>query len=121
MAIICGKCKLELKEVELKEYEFERGIVLENVKAMRCLKGHVIFTEEALLMEQRTKYIAFKHELKQVENSLADFEKRHKMSSDEFYEKFNAGKLGDDREYIKWCAYKDAFNKLMERLRRSKR
>lgn len=118
MAIICGKCKQEMKEVELTEYEFEDGIVLENVKAMRCPKGHVTFTEEqALLMEQQTKYIAFKRELKQVKNSLADFEKRHKMSSDEFYEKFNAGKLGDDREYIKWYAYKDTFNKLMERLK----
>lgn len=58
-----------------------------------------------------------KRELKQVENSLKNFEKRHKMSSDEFYEKFNAGKLGDDREYIKWYAYKDTFNKLMERLK----
>ena len=56
-----------------------------------------------------------KRELNHVKNSLADFEKRHKMSSDEFYEKFNAGKLGDDREYIKWYAYKDTVNKLMER------
>lgn len=43
-----------------------------------------------------------KRELKQVKNTLADFEKRHKMGSDEFYEKFKAGKFGDDREYIKW-------------------
>ncbi|VVB88839.1 Uncharacterised protein [uncultured archaeon] len=56
-----------------------------------------------------------KRELKQVKNSLTVFEKRHKMSSDEFYEKFNAGKLGDDREYIKWYAYKDTFDKLIER------
>lgn len=58
MAIICGKCKQEMKEVELKEYEFEDGIVPENVKAMRCPKGHVTFTEEqALLMEQGTANI----------------------------------------------------------------
>ncbi len=58
MAIVCGKCKQEMKEVELEEYEFEDGIVLENVKAMRCPKGHVTFTEEqALLMETRTEDI----------------------------------------------------------------
>lgn len=58
MAIICGKCKQEMKEVELKEYEFEDGIVLENVRAMRCPNGHVTFTEEqALLLEQRTEDI----------------------------------------------------------------
>ncbi len=58
MAIICGKCKQEMKEVELKEYEFEDGIILENVRAMRCPNGHVTFTEEqALLLEQRTEDI----------------------------------------------------------------
>jgi hypothetical protein len=56
-----------------------------------------------------------KRELKQVEKALSDFEKRHKMSSDEFFKKFSAGKLGDDREYIKWYAYKDTYNKLMDR------
>lgn len=64
MAIICGKCKQEMKEVELKHYEFEDGVVLENVRAMRCPKGHVTFTEEqALLMEQRTEDIK-KHAFK---------------------------------------------------------
>ncbi len=58
-----------------------------------------------------------KRELKQVKNTLVDFEKRHKMDSDEFYEKFKAGELEDDREYIKWYAYKDTFNKLMDRLK----
>lgn len=57
-----------------------------------------------------------KRELKQVDKALSDFEKHHKMSSDEFYKKFSAGKLGDDREYIKWYAYKDTHNKLMDRL-----
>ena len=55
MPITCGKCKQEMKEVELKEYEYEEGIVLEKVKAMRCPKGHITFTEDqAHLMEQRT-------------------------------------------------------------------
>ncbi len=56
MTITCGKCKQEMKEVKLKEYEFEDGIVLENVRAMRCPKGHITFTEEqALLVEQGQK------------------------------------------------------------------
>ncbi len=58
-----------------------------------------------------------KREIMHVKNSLTDFEKRHKMSSEEFYDKFNTGKLGDGREYIKWYAYKDTSNKLMERLK----
>lgn len=57
-AIICGKCRQEMQEVELEQYEFEEGIVLENVRAMRCPLGHVTFTEEqAQEMEQRSEDI----------------------------------------------------------------
>ncbi len=56
--IICGKCKQEMQEVELEQYEFEEGIVLENVRAMRCPNGHVTFTEEqASNMELRSEDI----------------------------------------------------------------
>ncbi len=58
MTIICVKCNQEMQEVELKKYEFEEGIVLENVKAMHCPNGHITFTEEqALEIEQRTEDI----------------------------------------------------------------
>jgi hypothetical protein len=57
-SIICGKCRQEMQEVELEQYEFEEGIVLENVRAMRCPQGHVTFTEEqALDMERRSEDI----------------------------------------------------------------
>lgn len=57
-AIICGKCRQEMQEVELEQYEFEEGIVLENVRAVRCPQGHVTFTEEqAQEMERRTEDI----------------------------------------------------------------
>jgi hypothetical protein len=58
-----------------------------------------------------------RREIRQIESSLAELEKRHNMGSDIFYVKFNAGELGDDREYIKWYAYKDTHNKLMERVK----
>jgi uncharacterized CHY-type Zn-finger protein len=58
MTIICGKCKQEMQEAELEKYEFEEGIVLESVRAMRCPQGHITFTEEqALDMEWRTEDI----------------------------------------------------------------
>ncbi len=54
--IICGKCRQEMQEVELEQYEFEEGIVLEKVKAMRCPNGHITFTEQqASDMEQRSE------------------------------------------------------------------
>jgi hypothetical protein len=56
--IICGKCRQEMREVELEQYEFEEGIVLEKVRAMRCPNGHITFTEQqASDMEQRSEEI----------------------------------------------------------------
>ena len=55
-------------------------------------------------------------EMKPIEIKLAELEQRHNMSSDIFYVKFNAGELGDEREYIKWYAYKDTHIKLMKRV-----
>lgn len=56
--IKCGKCGEEMQDITLDKYEFEEGIMLENVHAMKCLKGHVTFTEEqALAMERRTREI----------------------------------------------------------------
>ncbi|HJH28540.1 MAG TPA: hypothetical protein C5S51_02425 [Methanosarcinaceae archaeon] len=54
-------------------------------------------------------------EMKPIEITLSELEQRHNMSSDIFCDKFNAGELGDDREYIKWYAYKDTHIKLTER------
>ena len=92
----------------------------EYVKAINPRLSHGLDFENKYIESTINKMLKVelgmvKRELKQVKNSLADFEKRHKMSSDDFYEKFNAGKLGDDREYIKWYAFKDTFNKLVER------
>lgn len=92
----------------------------EYVKAINSQLSHGLefekkYIESTLNKMLKVELSMVKREIKQVKKSLADFEKCHKMNSDEFYEKFNKGKLGDDREYIKWYAYKDTFNKLMER------
>ena len=54
-------------------------------------------------------------EIKPIEIKLSELEQQHNMNSDMFYDKFNAGELGDDKEYIKWYAYKDTYIKLTER------
>lgn len=62
--IKCGKCNKEMQETVLDKYEFEEGITLENVHAMKCSNGHIAFTEEqALDMEKRTEDIK-KHAFK---------------------------------------------------------
>lgn len=92
----------------------------EYVNALKFQLSHGLEFEKKYITSTMNKMFKVeldmvRREIKQTESSLAELEKRHNMSSDIFYVKFNAGELGDDREYIKWYAYKDTHNKLMER------
>lgn len=98
----------------------------EYVKLLKFQLSHGLEIEKKYIAATINKMLKVelgmvKKEIEQVMGSLIDFEKRYNMSSDEFYEKFNAGKLGDDREFIKWYAYKDTYNKLTERAKEIER
>ncbi|MEA1925481.1 MAG: hypothetical protein U9M95_06390 [Candidatus Altiarchaeota archaeon] len=56
-----------------------------------------------------------------VQNNLADcqkemkvFEKKYRMSSDEFLDKFNKGRLDDRDDYINWFSLKDTYDRLKQ-------
>jgi len=92
----------------------------EYVNALKFQLSHGLEFEKKYITSTMNKMFKVeldmvRREIRQIESSLAELETRHNMSSDIFYVKFNAGELGDDREYIKWYAYKDTHNKLMER------
>jgi len=67
-------------------------------------------------------------EIEQAEQTIADlelrlseFEKRHQMTSMEFYERFQTGGLGDDVEFVEWSAFvemRDATRSWIEILNR---
>ena len=38
------------------------------------------------------------------EEEIQNFESKHRLSSKEFYEKFESGELGDDEDYFAWWA-----------------
>ena len=42
--------------------------------------------------------------LERFEKRLKEFEEKYDMSSDEFMEKFESGKLGDDEDFFEWYA-----------------
>jgi len=56
-----------------------------------------------------------RNEMEKLGKMLDEFEKRHGMSSGEFRDRFDAGELGDDREFIKWHACKDTYDELGKR------
>jgi hypothetical protein len=41
----------------------------------------------------------------QLEKILQGYEAEYKMSSEEFYRKYNLGELGDDRDCVVWAGY----------------
>ncbi|MFH1774032.1 MAG: hypothetical protein ABH874_03635 [Methanobacteriota archaeon] len=75
-------------------------------------KKYIKFTMKKMF---KVELAMIKKEIEQVKKKLEKFEKQHKMKSEVFIKKFNAGELGDDKEYIRWYAYADTHNKLTER------
>ena len=41
--------------------------------------------------------------LERYEQDLKDFENRYDMDSDSFYERFEAGKIGDSMDFFEWA------------------
>jgi hypothetical protein len=58
-------------------------------------------TIDKLLDRETSRLISQKARLEQ---QLADFEQRYSLSSEEFYERFERGELGDAMDFIEWSA-----------------
>ena len=76
------------------------------------------FGSEELLFE---KFIEFyrnrlKREIARMQIDLNDFEKKYNMTSVDFFEKFESGTLGDERDFMVWSGIfemqQDSKNKL---------
>lgn len=77
----------------------------------------ITITEEALPILKSG--IALKERLLNIkaedyQKRLKAFEKRHKMKSAQFYEKYRTGKLGDDAEWFDWLFVYEAYNKIIK-------
>ena len=57
----------------------------------------------------KTKQAGFKEEMRR-------FESKHKLSSNEFYKKFESGELGDDESYFTWWAAIHAHKSIKTRI-----
>ena len=45
-------------------------------------------------------------------SKLRGLEKKYKMNSQEFYDKFNRGELGDNMEYVRWAGEYETLQQL---------
>jgi hypothetical protein len=67
------------------------------------------------------KIIALEHaqalqELRVIEVSLSTFEQKYRLSSPEFYHRFQSGALGDEPDFFEWSALYDMAEALRQRL-----
>jgi hypothetical protein len=46
----------------------------------------------------------YRNHIEQISGELEKFETNYKMSSEQFYKKFEAGELGDDEDFFEWSS-----------------
>ena len=90
-------------------------------------KLHVLETiyqhgyENALVNQTLDKILDLEREQAQrdskaLQEQLTHFETRYHLRSDEFYQQFHQGKLGDAEDYFEWSACYDMYKVVRERL-----
>lgn len=80
---------------------------------MEATKTNNSLIKNALLFEKEIFCLA----LPDYAERLKEFERNHSMTSDEFFEKFQNGVLGDDPEWFDWLFQYKAYKHLKERLK----
>jgi hypothetical protein len=66
-----------------------------------------IFIEEIKSIEQQ---------IQEIEIDLRTFEQQYQLSSEQFYQQFKKGKLGDEIDFVEWSAFYQMWCSLQERL-----
>lgn len=66
---------------------------------------------DVLLAQQRAR-------LERYERDLRDFETRYQMASPVFYQRFEAGLLGDEADFFEWAGLYELHQELAEKVRR---
>jgi len=71
---------------------------------------------EALSSAIERELKILKAKLKGFEEEIQKFESKHRLSSKEFYEKFESGELGDDEDYFTWWSAIHAHESIQARM-----
>jgi len=55
-------------------------------------------------------------QLTQLEHDLSQFEQRYNLSSDAFYDRFQAGEMGDAMDFVEWASLHQMAERLKQRI-----
>ena len=83
-----------------------------RTNAARYEKGSV---RDAVLFALNTASTNARQRSEHYAGICKSFEKKHKMTSEKFLERFDAGKLGDEQEFFDWYAAVRGLNLWKER------
>lgn len=73
------------------------------------IKGSV---KEAVIRTLKSKIEEINQKLIDIYENTKYFEKKYGMRTEEFYEKFSAGEIGDDMDFFEWKASKEIYDDL---------
>ena len=93
--------------------------ILEQLKILEALynRGEVSEVLELSLSKIIAHEIAItKQQAAELETDLQQFETQYQMPSPEFYQKFRAGELGDDIDFVEWSSFYQMSCSVRERL-----
>ena len=93
--------------------------ILEQLKILEALynRGEVSEVLELSLSKIIAHEIAItKQQAAELQTDLQQFETQYEMSSAEFYQKFRAGELGDNIDFVEWSSFYQMSCSVRERL-----
>lgn len=73
--------------------------------------------EETLRLAQNAlerEKIIIQASIKLTQKQLRKFERKFSLSSEDFYERYQRGEMGDDLEIMRWAMEVQAFHKLID-------
>lgn len=92
-----------INQLQVLETISKQGFYSDNL----ALSLRNIFLEEIKTIEQQ---------IKEIEIDLQNFEQQYQLSSQQFYQQFKTGKLGDNMDFVEWSASYQMCCSLQERL-----
>lgn len=82
--------------------------------ALKIDKNDLLIVRESLELDRSIMKLS----LMGYRRKLKDFEKKHKMTTKAFLQKFNSGSLGDDSEWFDWLFASKVCEHVKDRLHR---
>jgi hypothetical protein len=83
-----------------------------NQKLVESLAAIIISLsdEERQLLETKIQKNSLPDKIADLDGRLRIFETKYQMSSEDFYQRFQAGELGDSMEFFEWNTYYEMRN-----------